>query len=132
MQCVPKCGDCCGIVPASDSELGAIRRYVLKHDVKPLDQGVICPFFQSGSCAVYPVRPRICQAFGHDVGLRCPHGRNANVRDPAALRRWIMEPGKARSTLHDAFLGAGATEKALGPDLSEIFHSATGSGRAPL
>jgi hypothetical protein len=114
IDCIPGCGDCCGIVPAAQRELADIKRYVEKQNIKPLDQGVRCPLFQGGKCAVHPVRPRVCQAFGHERGrLECPHGRGKHLREPRSLAGWILAPGKAVSTLHDAFLGPGATMRAL-------------------
>lgn len=102
MTCVPKCGDCCGLVPASAKEMQAIAAYARAHGIAPRDQGSTCPFFQQGGCAVYPVRPRVCQAYGHGPDrLQCPHGRNTNVEDQAALRRWVMEPGMPAGLLHD-------------------------------
>lgn len=100
MQCVEGCGDCCGVVPATVGELRAVEQYARANGVRPVEQGLTCPFFQRGKCQVYPVRPRICQAFGHDAGrLECLHGRNVNV-DSRKLRAWVLDLGMPAGTLH--------------------------------
>lgn len=94
MQCITGCGDCCGPVPVDQGELDAILRYAAAHHVYPVHRGLMCPYFQDGKCQVYPVRPRVCQAYGHAVGLHCHHGRGTMAADQARLRRWVLGDGR--------------------------------------
>lgn len=81
MQCDDGCGECCGVVPCTTQEYDRVVRYAEEHGIHPVAQGLTCPFYQGGKCAVYPVRPHVCQIFGHfdDPHLTCPHGYNTNV-----------------------------------------------------
>jgi Fe-S-cluster containining protein len=99
MECVPGCTDCCGVVPVTAGEAATIVAYISANGVKPVDNGATCPFARAGGCGIYPVRPRVCQAFGHSTELTCPHGRSRNV-DPVALRAWVLAPGLPSTTLH--------------------------------
>lgn len=99
MRCDEGCGECCGPAPASKAELAAVRHYIAAHGIKPIEQGLTCPFYQSGRCAVYPVRPRICQAFGHVETLTCPRGYNVDV-DVKPVNAWLLAAGPAEDTLH--------------------------------
>lgn len=105
MQCVPGCGDCCGPVPVDQGELDAILQYAAQHHVYPAHRGLLCPYFQRGACQVYPVRPRVCRAYGHDPGLVCAHGRGALAEDAAAVRRWVLGDGKQVGLLPLLVLG---------------------------
>jgi hypothetical protein len=102
MRCDKGCGECCGVVPVTAREQRAVRAYVETHKLTPLWQGSTCPFYQRGTCAVYPVRPRVCQAFGHTWKMECPRSYNENV-DDAALRKWLLSDGPPVSTLHQSF-----------------------------
>jgi Fe-S-cluster containining protein len=111
MKCDDNCGQCCGIVPASDSEYKAIVAYAKKHNIEPRRQGPTCPFYQNGKCSVHAVRPMICQVFGHSEKLVCPKGYNTNIsenaigvllrsrgalsKDPRILHEILVETGKA-------------------------------------
>jgi len=111
MQCDDGCGDCCGIVPANDKEFDRILDFIEEKNIVPLKQGVTCPFYQSGKCAIYPVRPIMCQVFGHSTKLECSRGYNVNIPD-RKIRRAIdrdlrknskeaLEGKAAEQTLHD-------------------------------
>lgn len=99
MRCDEGCGQCCGPAPATKAELAAVQRYITANGIVPVDQGLTCPFYQSGRCAVHPVRPRICQAFGHVEMLTCPRGYNENV-DEQRAKAWLLSAGPAEDTLH--------------------------------
>lgn len=76
-ECEPGCTDCCGPVPASDTEL--TRAPLLADIVERLERGCLdCPYSLGGNCSVYADRPFICRLFGtapEDERLRCPKGR---------------------------------------------------------
>ena len=50
------CGECCGVIPASDKEVRIIARYVIKHNVIPKNNGYVCPFRdeEHKKCEIYP------------------------------------------------------------------------------
>jgi len=100
MRCEKGCGECCGPVPVTAAELAAVRDYIAEHKIAPREQGTRCPFYQRSVCAVYPVRPRVCQAYGHSERLVCSRGHNQDVDDEAALMRWVLEGGPPVATLH--------------------------------
>ena len=104
MQCDSGCGECCGPVPVTETEFQRIRRYIADHNVVPVEQGVTCPLFLGGSCAVYEVRPLPCRIFGHFDKMTCPHGYNANV-DEREILRMVRANGKPTRWLHELFEG---------------------------
>ena len=71
------CGDCCSnLLPMTEKEIEAIKRYIKKHRIKeckhtiPLANPVLdmtCPFLNTGKktekCTIYSVRPAICRCF---------------------------------------------------------------------
>ena len=87
------CGQCCGVIPASDEEVQKIRKYVKVHGIKARAPGVTCPFRneEEKKCDIYPVRPIICRLFGViDTGLGgCPNGNSASING-----RKYIKPGK--------------------------------------
>ncbi len=100
MQCDERCGECCGIVPVTHDEYGAVRRYIRKNGITPIDQGVTCPLYHGGKCTVYEVRPMVCRLFGHVPSLTCPKGYNTNIK-PEAEERIRSKYGKPTRLLHD-------------------------------
>ena len=78
------CGNCCSnLLPMSQTEVDAIRRYIKKHHINehkhilPLAEPTIdmtCPFLDDSKscekCTIYEVRPRICRDF-----ICCPSKR---------------------------------------------------------
>lgn len=78
------CGNCCSnILPMTDKEIEAIRRYIKKHHIKeckhriPLAKPVLdmtCPFLNTDKktekCTIYSVRPNICRKFSCDPEQR--------------------------------------------------------------
>lgn len=76
------CGECCGLIPASKSEIQEIRRYLKNHsEIRPRNQGIICPFRNNGlmKCDIYPVRPIICRLMGVTKGMTCKYGNSAEI-----------------------------------------------------
>jgi len=93
------CGRCCGIIPASATEIAKIDKYLQKKSVNVVKReaplsfesthpwlsgsvfggNTICPFLNGAptdkkrTCAIYQVRPGICRAFPHDVAMNCPN-----------------------------------------------------------
>jgi Fe-S-cluster containining protein len=102
MQCDDGCGECCGTVLCKPHEYEAVRAYAAEHKIKPIAQGITCPWYQGGKCAVYPVRPWICRVFGHFAELVCPRGYNTNV-PPLVQKRMNKEysPSKDAKFLHE-------------------------------
>jgi Fe-S-cluster containining protein len=74
--------DCCGPVPLSASRFAVIERHLstlsdseyaaLKSQKRSL---TTCAFvdMRTYRCAVYPVRPSLCDVFGRTELLKCPH-----------------------------------------------------------
>jgi Fe-S-cluster containining protein len=79
MQCDAGCGECCTIVPVTTEEFYEVLTYAVDHGIEPIQQGLRCPFYQKGTCAVYPVRPRLCQLYGHVTSMECPRHYNVNI-----------------------------------------------------
>ena len=104
MRCDKGCGACCGPVPVDRVELAAIEAYAAAHGVFPEDRGLSCPYYQRGVCAVYPVRPRVCQAFGHTPRLVCERGYQAHVDDEHELMRWVLGDGEVVGLLPELVL----------------------------
>jgi len=103
MQCDDHCGECCGLVPVTQTEFRRVERFVAENNIVPVehDDGT-CPLYQSGTCTVYPARPLICQLFGHsaDPLMTCPRGYNVNLPERDVVR---MLSGNGRTTrvLHE-------------------------------
>lgn len=82
-KCI-NCGECCGIIPASEQEINSIREYITKNGIKPIirTNKAICPFRdnEKKKCLIYPVRPVICRLFGVAKGnMQCPNGNSADI-----------------------------------------------------
>jgi len=109
MQCDEGCGECCGIIPTTETEYKRVERYIKEHNIQPVenqDDFRVCPFYQGGKCAIYPVRPLICQVFGHADNelLTCPRGYNVNVPE-RQIHRMLGANGKGTRVLHDMIPG---------------------------
>lgn len=106
MKCDVGCGECCGVVPATNAEFSRIKNYVTQMGIVPLDQGVTCPFYQEGQCKVYKVRPLICQLFGHmkEPRMTCPRGYNTNIPLQVGTRL-IAQNGEGTHLLHELIPG---------------------------
>jgi Fe-S-cluster containining protein len=94
---------CCTLVMARPAEAKAIRHYAREHGVSwQQHEGIRCGFLQDGQCAVYPVRPWVCRAFGVVQQLPCSRFPEDAVIDyspeQARLNR-VADPG-------DELLGA--------------------------
>ena len=104
MKCDTACGDCCGMVPVTETEFRRVERFAKKKNITPIDQGVTCPFYQEGTCKVYEVRPLICALFGHSVRMECTRGYNTNVPEEEILRR-VRSNGSPTKVLHELVPG---------------------------
>jgi hypothetical protein len=112
MRCDDGCGECCGLVPATETEFQRVKRYIKEQGITPVEYNDgRCPLYQDGKCTVYPVRPLICQLFGHSEHpmMQCIHGYNVNIPE-REVQRMVAANGMATHTLHD--LLPGFTEKA--------------------
>lgn len=113
MRCDAGCGDCCGVVPATEDEFRSIRRFIEQKEIVPaasLDG--TCPLYQNGGCSIYPVRPLICRLFGHaaDPMMTCTRGYNVNVPEEEIVRR-LRANGRTTHVLHE-----------LAPNWADIAH----------
>lgn len=77
------CGECCGLVPASQAEINTIRNYIATHNISPIQykDKVTCPFRdnEAKKCLIYPVRPTICRLMGVVKGMYCPNGNTCEI-----------------------------------------------------
>ncbi len=72
---------CCGSVAITKKRLKLIREYVRRMPITERERlakqkrgELDCRFIDKVShrCAIYPVRPWICEAFGRTEGMECP------------------------------------------------------------
>lgn len=106
MRCDKGCTQCCNVSGGTGAEYERIIEWAAQNNIKPIRQGIICPWYQNGTCAVYPVRPMICRLYGHVRFLDCPRGYNVNIKpkdekrimlqyikdhDPPMVQRWLHE-----------------------------------------
>jgi Fe-S-cluster containining protein len=103
MQCDEHCGECCGLVPVTETEFRRVERFVKERSIVPIEHADgTCPLYQNGTCTVYPVRPLVCQLFGHSANplMTCPRGYNVNLPERDVLRM-IHANGKTTRVLHE-------------------------------
>ena len=103
MHCDAGCGECCGVVPATETEFRRIEQFIAEHDIAPAPSyDGTCPFYQNGGCAIYAVRPLICRLYGHsaDPLMTCPRGYNVNVAEEEVVRR-LRANGRTTHVLHE-------------------------------
>jgi len=113
MRCDVGCGECCGVVPATEKEFRAVQQFIAEHDIVPAPSlDGTCPLYQNGTCSVYPVRPLICRLFGHaaDPDMTCPRGYNVNVPEREIVQR-LRDNGRTTHVLHE-----------LAPNWEQIAH----------
>lgn len=105
MRCDAGCRECCSeAVPVTEDELVAVVLYANERDIVPQErEPQMCPWYdtQAGRCAVHPVRPLVCHAFGHLDSLECARGYNANTSDPELLVRQLRALGPRTRFLHE-------------------------------
>lgn len=100
MQCDSGCGACCGVVMCKEGEYQKIIEYAEANQITPINQGATCPWYQQGTCSVYPVRPGLCRLFGHTERMTCKHGYNVNIS--SGLERVAKRAiGNATRCLHE-------------------------------
>lgn len=134
MKCDAGCTHCCTISGGTEQEFQAVMEYARKHGITPLRQGLKCPWYQDGRCAVYPVRPILCRIYGHfdDPMLTCPRGYNVNI-NPKEQRRIMRRTYTKESLaggprwLHEAVYTRPEIMAMKGPDLREIPKSVQGA-----
>ena len=92
------CGNCCGVIPASNEEVNLIRDYLSRHPevmsaIGPTGIIAICPFHDAlkGRCIIYPVRPIVCRLMGVVNGMTCPNGNSRNLDGRKFLRGYSIE-----------------------------------------
>jgi Fe-S-cluster containining protein len=103
MQCDEHCGECCGLVPVTETEFRRVERFIDENGIEAVHYpDGTCPFFQKGTCAIYPVRPLVCQLYGHsaDPLMTCPRGYNVNLPERQVVRM-ITANGKTTHVLHE-------------------------------
>jgi Fe-S-cluster containining protein len=103
MHCDADCGECCGVVPATETEFRRVQRFIEEQGIVPVEQSDgTCPFYQNGGCAIYLVRPLVCRLFGHsaDPLMTCPRGYNVNVAERDVVRM-LTANGKTTHVLHE-------------------------------
>ena len=103
MQCDEHCGECCGLVPVTETEFRRVERFVKERGIVPIEHADgTCPLYQNGSCTVHSVRPLVCQLFGHsaDPRMTCPRGYNVNLPE-RDVGRMIHANGKTTHVLHE-------------------------------
>ena len=103
MQCDDHCGECCGLVPVTETEFRRIERFVKERGIVPVEYADgTCPLYQNGSCTVHSVRPLVCQLFGHSAHplMTCPRGYNVNLPE-RDVGRMIHANGKTTHVLHE-------------------------------
>ena len=96
MKCDTDCGECCGPVVCSQPEYERVEKYAEENEISPADNGVTCPWYQEGECAVYPARPSTCRLFGHVESMVCPRGHSVNVKlsvERRIVQNIILEMG---------------------------------------
>jgi Fe-S-cluster containining protein len=103
MTCDDDCGECCGLVPVTETEFRRVERFVAENDIVPMEyEDGTCPLYQKGKCTVYSVRPLICQLFGHsaDPLMQCPRGYNVNLPERDVVRM-LSGNGRTSRVLHE-------------------------------
>jgi Fe-S-cluster containining protein len=113
MHCDAGCGECCGVVPATETEFRRIQQFIADHSITPAPSlDGTCPFYQKGGCAIYAVRPLICNLYGHSANplMTCPRGYNVNIPEAAVGAR-IRANGPTTHVLHE-----------LAPNWKDIAH----------
>jgi Fe-S-cluster containining protein len=118
MKCDSGCGECCGLAPTTEAEFRRVEAFIQEHGIQPINQGITCPFYQEGRCAIYPVRPLSCQLFGHSEKMVCPRGYNTNIPE-RKLRRAALRNGSASKVLHEV----------LGPQWKDVADAIVGQHR---
>lgn len=119
MQCDEGCGECCGMVPVTETEFQRIARYIKEKGIVPVehsDEGEgfgTCPVYIDGKCAVHPVRPLICDVFGHVEGLPCARGYNVNVPQEQ-VDRMLRSNGQPTRLIHELIPGLAERARAWG------------------
>lgn len=103
MRCDEHCGECCGLIPVTETEFRRVERYIAEHNIVPVEYpDGTCPLYQHGTCSIYPVRPLVCQLYGHsaDPRMTCPRGYNVNLPERDVVRM-VSANGRTTRVLHE-------------------------------
>ncbi len=78
--CPPGCGECCGILWPSLTEIRNIKEWCRSHNKEykefHMQVGSDCPYLgEAKECAIYPVRPFLCRIMGASRAIPCPLGK---------------------------------------------------------
>jgi len=74
------CGECCGVILATNAEIVTIKHYISKMPnkyrqiLKRQKKGMLSCCYRDDTrkrCAIHEVRPEICRAYGHLESLHC-------------------------------------------------------------
>lgn len=125
MRCDEGCELCCSdVVAVSEAELERVVLYANEHGIVPqVKRPEMCVWYQAGRCAVYEVRPLMCQLYGHvdHPSLTCAKdpSYNANVGElpPLEAQRQRAELGPPVRYLHEV-LDAAFEEAGVSPEKS--------------
>lgn len=117
MRCDEGCELCCSdVVPVSEAELVRVLAYANERGIAPQSSRPdLCAWYQFGRCAVYEVRPLMCQLYGHvdHPSLTCAKDPeyNANVGElpPPEAYAQRAELGPTVRYLHEV-LDAGMAD----------------------
>lgn len=111
MRCDVGCGDCCGPAPVTEKEYKQVVEYAQQNGITPIEQDLTCPFYQKGTCQVYPVRPLVCRIFGHSEKMPCSRGYNTNLPE-RKIQKMVRHNGPTTRLLHEV-LGPAARDRAI-------------------
>jgi len=105
-SCLAGCGECCGILYPSLTELRHIQDWCESHHREYKDfnmtTGLDCPYLREDKlCSIYPVRPFLCRIFGVSSDLpcllgKCSTGKILNHVQSSALYTIIYLRGKEK------------------------------------
>jgi hypothetical protein len=84
MRCDAGCGECCGVIPVTETEYRRVERFAREHGIVPVDHGasgdkLTCPFYQGQMLPGFDA-----EAAGYTAGLLVRTGQTPTP-DPSSL-----------------------------------------------